>query len=265
MIKPYIFMVLLPATLVWVFYLRVLRLRNALVKFVLIPILGSALVALSIFVLQRMGDQLDKFALDDALKTIQSTSGDLSNQLNYGSNSFQLGEFDGTWLGVVKKFPVAVNAALFRPYLWESKSVVVAISGLENLFVMGLTLFVLLRAGPRFVLRCIGSNPLLLMSVVFSLLFAFTVGVTTPNFGALVRFKIPMVPFYISSLFIIDHLTKFRRMYQQGIAVRPSAITHGHGAPGPGEEWGIAGAEGPGPAPYGVAAMMCLMTDMDFR
>ncbi len=212
LIKPYIFMVLLPATLAWIGYSRVARLRNILVKFVLVPVALAGVILGSLVLLQSMGDSFDKFALDKALTTIEVTQGDLSNEVAYGSNSFDLGEFDGTWSGVLSKFPIAVTAALFRPYLWESNNIVMALSGIENFWVLGLTLWVLWKAGPRFALQCIGGIPLLLMSMIFTLLFSFAVGVTTPNFGALVRFKIPMVPFYIASLFLILYLSQLRKM-----------------------------------------------------
>jgi hypothetical protein len=41
------------------------------------------------------------------------------------------------------------------------------------------------------------------------------VGVTTPNFGALVRFKIPMVPFYISTMVIVVYLARVKRALEQ--------------------------------------------------
>lgn len=213
LIKPYIFMVLMPATVAWVGYSRVARLRNALVKFVLIPVFIVAAVGISMTVLQAMGGSFDKFALDKALTTIEVTQDDLSNEAAYGSNSFDLGAFDGTWTGVVSKFPIAVNATLFRPYLWESGNVVMMLSGLENLWVLGFTLWVMLKAGPGFLLRSIGSVPLLLMCMVFALLFSFAIGVTTPNFGALVRFKIPMMPFYISGLYLVLYLSELRKQH----------------------------------------------------
>lgn len=211
LIKPYIFMVMMPATLLWLFYFRVSRLRNAMIKFVVVPITVVGLAAMSFFLLIKLGSQLDKFALTDALTTIQVTQADLANEASYGSNSFDLGYFDGTWSNILMKFPLAVNAALFRPYIWESRNLVMGLSGLENLWVLGLVAFAFLRSGPFFVFRAMGGVPLLLMSMVFALLFAFIVGVTTPNFGALVRFKIPMVPFFISSVYIIVYLGELKR------------------------------------------------------
>src|SRR5438309_7408443 len=43
----------------------------------------------------------------------------------------------------------------------------------------------------------------LFFSLSFSIFFAFSVGLTTSNFGSLVRYKIPAIPFYVASLFII--------------------------------------------------------------
>ena len=49
---------------------------------------------------------------------------------------------------------------------------------------------------------------LLTFSLVFSLFFAFSVGLTTSNFGSLVRYKIPAEPFYIASMIIINSFLK---------------------------------------------------------
>ncbi|HQZ41723.1 MAG TPA: hypothetical protein PK735_02445, partial [Flavobacteriales bacterium] len=50
------------------------------------------------------------------------------------------------------------------------------------------------------------------------LLFGFIVGVTTPNFGALVRFKIPLIPLYISALYLIKYLGQLKRVREnQGL------------------------------------------------
>jgi hypothetical protein len=46
------------------------------------------------------------------------------------------------------------------------------------------------------------------MCVVFALFFGFAVGFSSYNFGALSRYKIPAVPFFIAALFIIRHKAK---------------------------------------------------------
>ena len=47
------------------------------------------------------------------------------------------------------------------------------------------------------------DDPYLLPALVFTITFAAAVGMTSGNFGTLARYRIPMLPFYTSVLFII--------------------------------------------------------------
>lgn len=205
-VKPYIFMVILPATLLWITHRRIVKMRSVIIKFMITPIFIGFTFGLALVILNSLGDQLGKFSLDNALAGIEGIQGDLLHSDNYSDNKFDVGEFDGTWKSVVSKFPVAVNATLFRPYVWEARSVVIMLSGLENLFLLCFAIYTLLKVGPSFLLKATVNNSLILMSMTFALLFSFIVGITTPNFGAMVRFKIPMLPFFVAALFIILHL-----------------------------------------------------------
>jgi hypothetical protein len=44
--------------------------------------------------------------------------------------------------------------------------------------------------------------------MLFAIFFAFSVGLTTANYGALARLKIPCIPFYMCSLFILYYLNR---------------------------------------------------------
>jgi len=46
-------------------------------------------------------------------------------------------------------------------------------------------------------------------------MLAFGVGIATANFGALVRYKIPLVPFYFSALFLIYQISEKEKFNQQ--------------------------------------------------
>jgi hypothetical protein len=56
------------------------------------------------------------------------------------------------------------------------------------------------------------TNPTVAFCLGFSLIFAFAVGVSTYNFGTLVRYKIPMLPFFIIALILVDDLAKHERL-----------------------------------------------------
>jgi hypothetical protein len=47
------------------------------------------------------------------------------------------------------------------------------------------------------------NDPTIQFCFVFSLIFAFAVGISSYNFGALSRYKIPCLPFYAIALILI--------------------------------------------------------------
>jgi ABC-type sulfate transport system permease component len=104
--------------------------------------------------------------------------------------------------------PQAINASLFRPYLWEAKNPLMLMAAMESLFVLGLTLVVAVRKPGKFLSSF--RDPYVMFCIVFSITFAFAVGVSTFNFGTLVRYKIPMLPFYLVGLML-----SFNRIRQQ--------------------------------------------------
>ncbi len=212
-IKPYIFLVLFPGGLLWIFYDKIVKLKSPFLSFFFFPILLFAVSLVSYFVLTKLGDNMSKFSIDNALETAAITSYDLKQDY-YGGSSFNIGDFDGTVGGMLKLFFPAVNAGLFRPYIWESKSLVLLIAGLENLFLLVFVIYILFKTKITGVFQLIVKNPLLLFCFIFTMLFAFMIGLTTSNFGALVRFKIPILPFLVSSLFIVDYLMKKNKKYK---------------------------------------------------
>ena len=131
----------------------------------------------------------------------------------YGGNSFDIGEFDATAGSIASKAHLAIAATLFRPTLLDARNPVMFLSALENTYIMLLTLLLLLRLKFFGFFTFIGEKPLLLFSVIFSLFFAFSVGIATSNFGSLVRLKIPCIPFFVSSLFVLRYLyeQKFKK------------------------------------------------------
>ena len=72
------------------------------------------------------------------------------------------------------------------------------LSALESFALIGLTSFALYRSRWRF--STAFKDPTVIFCLVFSLTFAFAVGVSTFNFGTLARYKIPLLPFYLLAL-----------------------------------------------------------------
>lgn len=204
-LKPYILFALLPGSMIWLSYEKISKTRNKAIRTIIAPALIVAGLAGGFYALSSLGDVLGVYALENVLDRAVVVQQDLKSSY-YGGNSFDIGDFDASVGGVLSKAHLAINAALFRPYLWEVRNPLMLLTAIESSYIFLLTFGLLWRLKFLGFFRFIWENPLLLFSVLFSLFFAFSVGLSTPNFGALSRLKIPCLPFFVASLFVLRYL-----------------------------------------------------------
>jgi hypothetical protein len=202
-IKPYIIFALLPGSVIWIVNKYVGSISNKVIKFLIGPFMLIMASLSGYLLLVGMGDVLGTYSVDKVLDRAVITSQDLKADY-YGGNSFDIGDYDATIPSMLAKAPAAINVALFRPYLWEANNIVMFISGLEVLVILIFTIRIMIRVRIIGAFTNIAKNHLLVFSLIFSLFFAFSVGISTSNFGSLVRYRIPSLPFFIASLYIID-------------------------------------------------------------
>lgn len=206
-IKSYILFALLPGLIVFTNFERIKNVGSIFTKIIIIPGIFVGLIFLLQVLLVDFSDMFGKYSSDRILEEAAIQQQDLKRDV-YGFNSFDIGEFEPTLGGVLAKFPVAVNAAVFRPYLWETGSPTMLVSGIENLIISLISIYFLLILGPFKIFSQIFKDPYLIFCLLFTLVLGFGVGLSTSNFGALVRYKIPFMPFFISLIFIINSKRK---------------------------------------------------------
>ncbi len=208
-IKPYIFVALLPGAFLWVSFERIKNIGNVFLRVSIGPAIIVLFLLISRLFIISFSDRLGEYAtLEGIIEKAVITQDDLTRAHAYGENYFDIGELDGTLTNFISKAPQAVFAGLFRPFIWEGDNVLILISGVENMAIMLFFVFVLLRAGPYRFLRIISRSPSLAFSLLFALIFAFAVGISTANFGALVRLRIPLLPFLGMVLFVVNFYCK---------------------------------------------------------
>ena len=123
---------------------------------------------------------------------------------------------------MAKLAPQAVGTALFRPFVWEAHNPVMLLSALEAGFILLFTLRIFWRTGVVRTFSIIGQHPILVLCFVFALVFAASVGITSSNFGTLVRYKIPMIPFYLGGLYILQSLAQTKAAVKSVVRNRAS-------------------------------------------
>ncbi len=209
-IKLYILLAFIPATILWVFLENFVKIRNVLLRLILFPVVLLLSGALCYLSLEQAGESNPRYSLEALSKTAQITAYDIRFYTGREAGSgYYLGELDGSWSSMLNLAPQAINVSLFRPYLWEVKNPLMLLSSVESLilFVFGLyVLVVAIRAARR-----PAFDPTVLFCLLFAITFAFAVGVSTYNFGTLTRYKIPLLPFFVIGLLVILHYAKRER------------------------------------------------------
>ena len=200
-IKSYIIIAILPGLLVYFNFERFSNIKSSILKISLLPIalLGSFLLLQGIFI--GLGDSFGKYSFEKIFIEASVQQQDLIRDV-YGKNSFDIGYFEPTLQGAIGKAPDAILAAIYRPFLWEVGSPVMWFSAIENSLMFIITVYLIFIGGISF-FRKIFFDPFLIFCLSFVILLAFGVGLSTANFGALVRYKIPFIPFYVFLLLII--------------------------------------------------------------
>lgn len=212
-IKPYIFFALLPGSIIWSSDNFIKRIENKFLRTIFAPLILSVGSLTAFFTLMQFDSYLGKFRFDNVLQVASESQKD-QKQAYYGGNSFDIGDFDASFEGVLSKTHVAIFAGIFRPTLLDIKNVVMLLSALENTVFLVITVFLLLKLRIFGFLRAIRSHPLILFSFLFSLFFAFSVGLSVSNFGTLVRLRIPEIPFFLSSIVLMVYRLKNLRSVQ---------------------------------------------------
>lgn len=208
-IKPYILFALLPGSILWFVSLRVTRIKNNFLRIMVTPTLLAVGVGIALYTLETLGDSLGAYSLEKVIKTASGAQQDLK-QSYYGGNTFNIGDYEPTVAGMLSVSHKAIFATLFRPTFFDVKNFVMGICAIENTFILVFTLYLIIRLRVFRFFTLITSHPLLMFSFIFSIFFAFSVGVSISNFGTLVRLKIPCIPFYLSSLVILNSMVESR-------------------------------------------------------
>ena len=204
LIKAYILMALFPFIIVKIILVYKKKSTASIGKRAIFYIGLGIFLFLSSIALKKSVDYLTSFSVDNVVDTVKHQQMYLlAVSLKTDGSAYNLGDFDPSVSGMAKMAVPAINVTLFRPYLWESKSVIQIFNSLEATGVLLLTLYLLFKRNIFKTIKNIYLDPNLIMCLCFTLIFAFFVGISSYNFGTLSRYKIPCTPFYMSFLMIL--------------------------------------------------------------
>jgi hypothetical protein len=210
-VKVYIIAALFPILLLRLVLKITFKHKNLIHKiFFILFIFFTVFKYYSVFA-KELSDNIADTLLDNFTQTVSNFSNaNLRVSQEENGSGYNLGELDGSVRDLLSKIPAAINVTFYRPYLWEAGKSITLLASLEALFLLVFSCYVILQARLK-VFIYILKDANLLTFLLFSLILGYLIGLTSSNFGTLSRFKIPCMPFFLMSLFIIQYNYKTNR------------------------------------------------------
>ena len=203
-VRTFTAMVLLPAILVWILLHYNNILKNGYKKITLIFFL-TIIGFLGVYLVSKNTTKYNFNSITKYFFHYQETNAHISNLAQ--SQSYDLGVVEHSLLGIIKSAPLCITTALYRPSLLEAKKYFSVCAGIENLILLGLSVWCIIRIVQRKIKYTwiIISRPEIVFCLLYALCILFIVGFTTINFGGLVRCRISALPFFSFALMILSN------------------------------------------------------------
>jgi hypothetical protein len=203
-IKVYILVAYVPALVIWLLMNYSSQIKTTSLRWATNIFFVSFCFAGLFILSQSFAEELGRYSLENLANTAKVTQGYISYVSDMeGGSAYDLGKFDASLGSMLSKFPSAVVVTLLRPFLWETTKPIMLLSALESFAFLVLIITVFYRRGIGNTFKAIIADPNLCFFLIYSLIFAFAVGISTGNFGTLSRYKIPCMPFFVALLIIL--------------------------------------------------------------
>lgn len=201
-VKVYILAAFVPFFILYVFNMYKSGIKNPTIRVLATPFVIGVSGACIFFFLQNADALLGRYSVDQILDTASKTSYFIQSIGEAGS-AYTLDVDYSSPFGLVKAVPMGINISLFRPYPWEYAKPFILFASAESMIFLYYTLYIFFKGGFGRTIKIIFRSPIMQFCLLFSLLFAFMVGISSSNFGSLVRYKIPFMPFYLLFLCLL--------------------------------------------------------------
>jgi hypothetical protein len=203
LLKPYILYVLYPTLFIWVQSNLKSVISNNFLRKLFTPLIAIILVISSYVLSQKLSENAGMYKIQNLENTLEGfqTWHTTVSEKKEGSG-YTLGDTDFSTLGIIKKIPKAIGVTFFRPYFWEVRNASLLLGAIEGVILAILVSWLLLnyRMG---LFRVIFKNKDILFLLLFSLTFGVIVGISSYNFGALSRYKMPAQMFFVLAIVLI--------------------------------------------------------------
>jgi hypothetical protein len=205
-IKIYILLAYLPCFVFMLSQHYKNKIRIIPIRVLVSPFIIITGIVISYFLINKIGESNKRYTTSNLIETATVQRTYLhSVSIKSNGSAYEMDLQNESMFSYIINIPNAINVTLFRPYLWESKNAIMLLSSFESLFVLYITLRLFYKQKYKLILKKLYSDPNLQFFLIFSIFFSYFVGLTSSNFGSLVRYKIQGLPFYILLILLLNY------------------------------------------------------------
>jgi hypothetical protein len=209
-LKAYIILGFMPGIFIALFINYKTKITNNIIRKVSSPILFIIIISIGYILVVNMLNDSNKYKIDTLENRVE---GFHSWHTTTGGSSYNLGDVEYTTTGIISKIPAALNVTFFRPYLWEARNITSLMGAIESFTLLILFIIVLWKNKLKWIIDSF-KNSFLALAFIYSIVFGFAVGFTSYNFGALARYKVPVMPFFVFLLLYYYYKNKTKAQEQ---------------------------------------------------
>lgn len=172
-------------------------------------LVGIAIAVSSIALFITNENLFGEFSSSKLTDTANMIYLDFQKNENYTGKRYDLGISEVTPATMITVIPSAVFTTIYRPFLWEADNALMLVNGIESTLFILLTLAILRtkrKTGLTPTLKDYHTRSFIIFCVIFVIILAYFVGLTSGLFGVLARLKAPILPFFL--LFIFSRLKR---------------------------------------------------------
>lgn len=217
LLKVFVLIVFLPAFVIWCGYNYSNQLKNFKIK-ITFYIMSSILSGFAGIVFVSIVSKIPIIENHYFKKNILETTLDIRSrydEIGASNDYLEISDLESNLIEFIKLTPHAILMGLYRPYPWEATKWIHIPSAIENSFLVIWSLIISFGLIIRRKFFIFFTNPILLFCLFFSIVFAFIIGMGTANFGSLVRYKLPLLPFFLAALVILSFKIYNKRDFNQ--------------------------------------------------
>jgi hypothetical protein len=217
-LKNYILIAALPGMIYWIMKSAQQRAFSGLLSKLFAPIMIAMAGGVVFLLYGSLSQNFEQLSSEEMEKKAEGfRSWHQTVQEDQGGSGYTIGgaDLDYSPASIVKYAPQAIVITLFGPFPWQAGNLVMALSALEALYFLYLFLTAMIRKGGATRILKVLDDPVMFFCLTFTIIMATSIGLTSFNYGALVRYKIPLMPFFSVLIILLckEKIIKKKKSY----------------------------------------------------